>query len=383
MLFDSIIYSYRICSLSLSYIVNGGGFMRVAEILIVDDQPDQIRFAGDILKSVGYHVYVATSGKKALKFLQTRKPDLIVLDIKMEDIDGITVCREIKKKTDTKDIPVIFLTTEKSHEVIRKGFEAGCSDYICKPYIREEYLARIQVHLKIHQQNKMLINANEELNMFCSAVSHDLRSPLQVMGMLLESLKDEIVNDNKEEVIKISDLISMKANELDTMIKRLLEFSRMCNVKMNKQQLNLDEIFDTEFEELQKIETDRNINFFHGELGSIFGDEVLIRMVVKNILSNALKYTRKRHTAVITVSMEYDAPFKRISVTDNGVGFDEEYADKLFNVFQRLHDSSEFEGSGVGLAIVKKVMLRHGGAVAIKGSNDNGVTITLTFNDEC
>lgn len=357
--------------------------MRVAEILIVDDQPDQIRFAGDILKSVGYHVYVATSGKKALKFLQTRKPDLIVLDIKMEDIDGITVCREIKKKTDTKDIPVIFLTTEKSHEVIRKGFEAGCSDYICKPYIREEYLARIQVHLKIHQQNKMLINANEELNMFCSAVSHDLRSPLQVMGMLLESLKDEIVNDNKEEVIKISDLISMKANELDTMIKRLLEFSRMCNVKMNKQQLNLDEIFDTEFEELQKIETDRNINFFHGELGSIFGDEVLIRMVVKNILSNALKYTRKRHTAVITVSMEYDAPFKRISVTDNGVGFDEEYADKLFNVFQRLHDSSEFEGSGVGLAIVKKVMLRHGGAVAIKGSNDNGVTITLTFNDEC
>ena len=358
-----------------------GCFMRVAEILIVDDQPDQIRFAGDILKSAGYHVYVATSGKRALKFLETRKPDLIVLDIKMEDIDGITVCKEIKKRTATKDIPVIFLTTENSNEVIRKGFEAGCSDYICKPYIREEYLARIQVHLKIHQQNKMLINANEELNMFCSAVSHDLRSPLQVMGMLIESLNDELANDNKEEVAKISDLISMKANELDTMIKRLLEFSRMCNVKMNRQQLNLDEIFDTEYEELQKIETDRNINFFHGELGEIYGDEVLIRMVVKNILSNALKYTRNRHTAVITVSMEYDAPFKQIFVTDNGVGFDEEYADKLFNVFQRLHDSSEFEGSGVGLAIVKKVMQRHGGAVAIKGSTGNGVTVTLTFRE--
>ena len=120
--------------------------MRVAEILIVDDQPDQIRFAGEILKSAGYRVYVATSGKRALSFLETRKPDLIVLDIKMEDIDGITVCGKIKNNPDTKEIPVIFLTTEKSPEVIRKGFEAVCSDYICKPYIREEYLARVQVH---------------------------------------------------------------------------------------------------------------------------------------------------------------------------------------------------------------------------------------------
>lgn len=355
--------------------------MRVAEILIVDDQPDQIRFAGEILKSVGYRVYVATSGKRALGFLETRKPDLIVLDIKMEDIDGITVCGKIKNNPDTKEIPVIFLTTEKSPEVIRKGFEAGCSDYICKPYIREEYLARVQVHLKIHQQNKMLTNANEELNMFCSAVSHDLRSPLQVMGMLIDALNDEIINENKEEVIKISDMISAKAGELDTMIKRLLEFSRMCNAKMNMQQLDMDEIFDTEYEELEKLEKDRKINYFHGELGTISGDEVLIRMVVKNILSNALKYTRKCNTAVISVSMEYDKPFKRISVTDNGAGFDEEYSDKLFNVFQRLHSSSEFEGSGVGLAIVKKVMQRHGGAVAIRGSVGKGVTITLTFRE--
>ena len=83
-------------------------FMRVAEILIVDDQPDQIRFAGEILKSAGYRVYVATSGKRALSFLETRKPDLIVLDIKMEDIDGITVCGKIKNNPDTKEIPVIF-----------------------------------------------------------------------------------------------------------------------------------------------------------------------------------------------------------------------------------------------------------------------------------
>lgn len=100
----------------------------------------------------------------------------------------------------------------------------------------------------------MLTNANEELNMFCSAVSHDLRSPLQVMGMLIDALNDEIINENKEEVIKISDMISAKAGELDTMIKRLLEFSRMCNAKMNMQQLDMDEIFDTEYEELEKLE---------------------------------------------------------------------------------------------------------------------------------
>ncbi len=355
--------------------------MYEADVLIVDDQPDQIKFAGDILKSAGYRVYAATSGEMALKFLERRLPDIIVLDIKMEDIDGVTVCRMIKENPKTKEIPVIFLTTENRAEVIRKGFEAGCCDYIRKPYLKEEYLARIQAHLKIYQQNKALVRANEELNLFCSAVSHDLRSPLQVINMLIESLKEELSEDCSSEVMEISDMISMKAEELTTMITRLLEFSKMCNASMTKKSLNMDDIFDSEFEQLKSIEKGRNIKFIHGEIGEISGDEVLIRMVVKNILSNAIKYTRNCQTAVITIEVEYDEPFKRISVTDNGAGFDEEYSDKLFSIFQRLHSSSEFEGSGVGLAIVKKVMQRHGGAVSMRGELNKGATITLTFRE--
>ena len=128
--------------------------MRVAEILIVDDQPDQIRFAGEILKSAGYRVYVATSGKRALSFLETRKPDLIVLDIKMEDIDGITVCGKIKNNPDTKEIPVIFLTAQDEETSVVLGLDLGADDYIVKPFRTRELISRINSVLRRYGHNE-------------------------------------------------------------------------------------------------------------------------------------------------------------------------------------------------------------------------------------
>lgn len=204
------------------------------EILIVDDIPDQIAFAGEILRREGYRVYAVTSGKAALDFLGKKRPDLIVLDIKMEGMNGLEVCRAVKSCSDTKDIPVIFLTAEGSAEIIRQGFEAGCCDYVVKPFIREEYLARVRTHLEISRKSLALAAANNELKLFASAVSHDLKSPLGVIKMLIETLDGELGDNKSEDADRIMEMLKAKSDQLTLMIERLLEFSRMCSITPEK-----------------------------------------------------------------------------------------------------------------------------------------------------
>lgn len=350
-----------------------------AEILIVDDLPDHIAYASEILKMEGYRIYAAISGKKALDFLKSKQPDLILLDIKMQGMNGLTVCEKIKSNPKTKDIPVIFLTAESHPEVIRQGFEIGCCDYILKPFIREECIARVKMHIRMSKQKQELEAVNRELNMFCSAVSHDLRSPLEVISLLINTLKEDLSGDGDAEVLEVADMIQDKSNQLREMIVRLLDFSRMCNITPDFKEIDLDVIFDSTFAELKSLEKNRNILFIHNTLGKVIGDEVLIRLAVKNVLHNAIKFTGKRETAVITVCAEIDESYTNIMVKDNGVGFDMEYADKLFMIFQRLHENSEYEGSGVGLALVDRIMKRHGGKVGITGEEEKGAEVTLSF----
>lgn len=351
------------------------------EILIVDDIPDQIAFAGEILRSEGYKVYAATSGRAALDFLKKKRPELIVLDIKMEEMDGLDVCRAVKSCSETADIPVIFLTAESSAETIRLGFEAGCCDYVVKPFIREEYLARIKTHLEISRKSIALEAANNELKLFSSAVSHDLKSPLAVIKMLIETLDDELGEDKSEDAARIMEILKAKSDHLTLMIERLLEFSRMCSITPEKEPLDLAEIFREAFTEQSLIEPDRKVSLNIGELPVINGDDVLIRMLVKNLISNAFKFTRQREDAVITVDASNDGCYTIISVKDNGAGFDMSYSDKLFKVFQRLHTSEEFEGTGVGLALADRIMKRHGGRIEAYGEVDKGAEFKLFFEN--
>lgn len=145
------------------------------------------------------------------------------------------------------------------------------------------------------------------------------------------------------------------------MIERLLEFSRMCSITPEKEHLDMTEIFRDAYTEQSLMEPDRKVILDMDKLPEIYGDEVLIHMLVKNLMSNAFKFTRHSENAVITVTASYDGCFTVISVKDNGAGFDMAYSDKLFKVFQRLHTSEEFEGTGVGLALADRIMKRHGG----------------------
>jgi len=350
-----------------------------AEILIVDDIPEHIAFAGNLLREEGYRVYAVTSGTAALHFLKTKHPDLIMLDIKMEGMDGLTVCRHIKENPDTSDIPVIFLTAETRTEAIKQGFTLGGCDYVIKPFLREEFLARVRTHLNISRQSHALFVANQELKQFCSAVSHDLKSPLNVINMLIATLGVELGENQSDDISQIMDMICKKSNQLIIMIDRLLEFSKMCNITLEMEPLNLFVMIEEIYQELKSLEPERCITLHCETLPNVMGDEVLVSMLLKNILSNAIKFTRQRKEAKIMVQAFPDAVYHVISIQDNGVGFDMAYANKLFQIFQRLHEDEEFEGSGVGLALVKRIMKRHGGKVEAIGKVNQCAEIKLYF----
>ena len=347
-------------------------------ILSVDDLPDHIAFAGSVLREQGYKVYAASSGENALKFLKRKIPDLIVLDINMNGMSGFEVCKIIKENPVTKDIPVIFLTAENSPEKIKQGFDIGCCDYVHKPFLKDEYLARIQTHLRISMQNRELAEAYSNLDMFCSTVSHDLKAPLNVINLLIDTMKNELGECNSE-AEKIMDMIQDKSFQLTKMIERLLEFSRMCNIKPEFETLDSEKMIKEIFLEFKTLEPHRDITLKCSTLPEIYGDKVLMTAVFKNIMNNSFKFTRKKKAAVIEVSGKKEDGHTEISIKDNGAGFDMEYADKLFGIFQRLHEQEEFEGSGVGLALISKIMKRHGGSVEMIGEVDKGAKITLIF----
>lgn len=350
-----------------------------ARILVVDDLPDHLAFAGAILRQQGYRVHAATSGQAALVFLESRIPDLIVLDIHMAGMDGLELCRCIKQNERTCAIPVIFVTAETDPAVITAGFDAGCCDYVSKPFVRAEYLARISAQLRIAGQVKALAAAYDELDRFCSAVSHDLKSPLGVIQMLLTALRQELGDTLTDEAARLAGMLDDRTALLTEMVDRLLAFSRMCNIKPCFQMLDLTAMLHEVFDEQRLAEPERQIDLLCGVLPSVRGDPVLVRLLLKNILHNAFKFTRGRRRAVISVSaMEQDA-FTVLSIQDNGVGFDMQYADRLFGIFQRLHAEEEFEGTGVGLAMADRIMRRHGGHVRMEGKVNQGAEVFLYF----
>lgn len=349
------------------------------EILLVDDTPEDIEFALSVLHDNHFKVRVATKGSTALKLLKQNPPDLILLDIFMPEMDGFEICRIIKTDPDSRSIPIIFLTSSNDEASIRKGFALGGQDYVVKPYNTSELLARVHTHIKLKQQTESLLAANRELDSFCYSVSHDLKAPLLSIRKLTEyftaDYKDKLGNDGNE----LLDNIREKSQEVIDTIDHLLELSRTSEMQMNKEAIHLDRLFREVYEELIKLEPPRQITFTLDFLPDIQADPVMFRLLITNILSNSLKYTRHKKNAAIEVFSFDHGNETVVAVKDNGAGFDMRYAARLFKVFQRLHSDNEFKGSGVGLAISQKIVKRHNGKAWITGEVDKGATFYFSL----
>jgi light-regulated signal transduction histidine kinase (bacteriophytochrome) len=246
----------------------------------------------------------------------------------------------------------------------------------------EEEVHRLNRDLegRVAERTKELEAANKELEAFSYSVSHDLRAPLRHIDGFIELLRTHTEGLADDRARHYMETISAAAGRMGQLVDDLLAFSRMGRAEMSKRPVDLGALVAEVIRELQPEAGDCAIDWRVAELPVVTGDAAMLRIVLANLLANALKFTGPRETADIEIGWKPgEAGEAVIFVRDNGVGFDPTYADKLFGVFQRLHRAEEFEGTGIGLANVRRIVARHGGRAWAEGAVDQGATFYFSL----
>jgi len=365
-----------------------------ARILIVDDEASQRSALCKTLRDYGYDTVGMASAREALALLDKERFDLLLTDLMMPETSGIDLLHEAMKKDE--ELIGIIMTGQGSIDSAVEAMKIGAFDYILKPFklsvilpvlsramaLRRLRLENAVLATKVQERTRALEEANAELEAFAYSVSHDLRAPLRhihgFIGVLVKKHGEQLPDDARQLV----DLVHSGAMRMGQLIEDLLRFSRLSRQPLSRRQVQLSSLVQDILSELRKETEGRSVEIVVGELADCTADTALLKQVFVNLISNALKYTRNTARPVIEIGCSHEAGETIYYVKDNGAGFDMAQADKLFGVFQRLHGENEFEGTGVGLSIVRRIVQRHGGRVWAEGSVGKGATFFLTLPEE-
>jgi len=235
----------------------------------------------------------------------------------------------------------------------------------------------IEQQAVIEQHMQQLAAVNKELEAFSYSVSHDLRAPLRAIDGYTRILEEDFNTVLDEEGKKMLSLVQQNAKKMTHLIDDLLDFARLGKKAILKEDINMNSLMEEVLMDMKK--TNHKAEIKVGNLHPVKGDNALIRQVLINLVSNAIKYSSKKEKPLIEISSESKDRLITYTIKDNGEGFDMQYIDKLFGVFQRLHRSDEFEGTGVGLAIVQRIINKHGGIIQAEAEVGKGATFRFTL----
>ncbi len=360
------------------------------DILIVDDTPANLRVLSATLSGRGYEVRCVNSGAMALTVARNAPPDLILLDIKMPEMDGYQVCQQLKSDPKTYEIPVIFLSALDDIADKVKAFTAGGVDYITKPFQTEEVLARVKNQLtishlrqKLTAQNDELMRSNLELEQFASVVSHDLQQPLQVIVGFARMLEKKSQNWQSEDTKKFLGHILVSGTHMQELIRDLLAYSRVNTSDPAYEPVDCNEVLSQVLNNLQMAIARSNAVVDYPSLPTVMANESQLEQVFQNLISNALKFQRPNTTPRVEISVTQEDEWQ-FSFKDNGIGIKPEKFPSIFQMFKRLHKRQEYPGTGIGLAICQKVIDAHGGRIWVESEPGIGTVFhfTLPVKDE-
>ncbi len=238
----------------------------------------------------------------------------------------------------------------------------------------------IELESRVVERTEQLLDSNKELESFAYSVSHDLRAPLRHVIGFSEILEMELGDKNGPEIQRLTGTIKNSARKMSMLIDELLSYSRLGRTDLKTVTLSLNRIIDDVIAETNDLTHNRDINWKISKLPEVKADPMLLKLVFQNLINNSIKFTGKKENPVIEISYEDNKKTEyTFWIKDNGAGFNMEYVNKLFGVFQRLHKEEEYEGTGIGLAIVRRIIRRHNGAVWAEGAPDAGATFYFTL----
>jgi two-component system sensor histidine kinase/response regulator len=355
-------------------------------VLLVDDVEANLIAFEAVLEGVDCELVRAGSGNEALRQLLRRDFAVMLLDVQMPEMDGYEVARYARDNQATRDVPIVFVTAmHETPEHVLRGYGSGAFDFLFKPVNPDVLRSKVQVFLDLYINRKRArdeIEAHQatqaELEAFNYSVSHDLRAPLRPLDGFSEALMEDYGDKLDERGLDYLRRIRAAAQRMGQLIEDLLELSRVSRAELRRQSVDLTALVGAITAELREAEPDRVVELVCAPRSRTAGDPRLLRIALENLLRNAWKFTRKTPAARIEFGgVPGDA--SAFFVRDNGVGFDPAYASKLFQPFQRLHRANEFEGTGIGLAIVNRIIRRHGGQLSADAAPERGATFTFTL----
>jgi light-regulated signal transduction histidine kinase (bacteriophytochrome) len=297
--------------------------------------------------------------------------------------DPRTVVGLLQAELATTNQEVMLLTLELEQRVAERVTQLSQANRDLLREVSDRRRAEEEVqklNRTLEQRAGLLEAANKELETFSYSISHDLRAPLRHILGFATMLHDDAGSTLSEKPRQHLEKIKESATRMSSLIDDLLYFSRFAHVELNKESVDLSAVVDRVIRDNEPELKGRNVVWKRVQLPRAWGDTALLRQVMTNLLSNALKYSRQSDPAEIEIGIQESGPRETVFfVRDNGVGFDCRYADKLFGVFQRLHKASEFEGTGIGLASVRRIIARHGGKTWADSKVGQGATFYFSL----
>jgi signal transduction histidine kinase len=352
-------------------------------VLVVDDNADLREYMSGLLAPY-YRVVTANDGLEAFDVIRARAPEIVVSDVMMPRMTGIELVQALRADPSAVAVPVILLSARAGEEATIEGLDAGSDDYLTKPFTGAELLARVRAHLKLGQARRKwtseLERANRELDAFSYSVAHDLRGPLRSIDGFSQMLLQDHAEQLDDEGRRRLDMVRGSAQRMSRVIDDLLRLAQMSRGEIRRIPFELSCVVQTVVNQLSESEPGRKVVCRIEPGVNVHADPHLMQIVLDNLLRNAWKFTSKRTDAEIEFGSEHRAGEVSLFVRDNGAGFDMQYSSRLFGVFQRLHPESEFHGTGVGLATVKRIIGRHGGRVWAVGEVGRGATFYFTLD---
>ncbi len=425
-------------------------------VLVVEDSPTQAERLRIVLEEAGFRVEVARNGAKALEKIRQRRPDAVVSDVMMPQMNGYQMCQAIKKDPHTRNLPVLLLTTLHDAAEVLEGMEAGADCYITKPYeddlltnkvraliavqpevtedpdgpltvlhlgtereVRASRRQLLNVLLSTYEnavrQNQALLEArnqleclnedlvrevaerrraeeetrelnarlersNEELAQFAYVASHDLKQPLTQIAQMVEMLSRSLGERLSDRDRKVMDFIGGGVRRLQDLIHDLLQLSQVDSRGADFAPVDLRTILDTTMEDLRSAADEAGGVVLWDKLPTVQGDRSQLARLFLNLVGNALKFRRPGEAPVVQIRAARNKEgLWHITVSDNGIGFPQDKADRIFGMFQRLHSDREYRGTGIGLAICAKIVANHGGRIWAESVEGSGSTFHFTL----